>query len=138
MSRQKKPEVPIDPEVDFQNRLRADNILEAINANLPVGAKQLVKIPREYVFKKSTDTIAVTVALHSAFELKGGVPGLIHWANDNPTQFYQLWAKLLPNENTLNANGVQINFTSAVPMNDLDRVTINDDGKVIDIDDVPD
>ena len=33
-----------------------------------------------------------------AFEGVGGLPALIAWGKENPTPFYQTWAKLLPNE----------------------------------------
>lgn len=33
---------------------------------------------------------------HEAFELIGGVPRLAHWANENLTDFYKLYAKLFP------------------------------------------
>jgi hypothetical protein len=134
MSRSKKLPVPIDPEVDRQNRLRATAIVDTINANLPVGAKKLVHIPREYVFKKSCDTQEVTVALHSCFELVGGVPNLVRWATDRPDQFYPLWAKLAANEKD-NQSGVTINFSSAIPKNKLDSVTIDPSGRVLEFDD---
>lgn len=134
MSRSKKPPVPIDPEVDRQNRLRATNIIDTINENLPVGARKLVHIPREYVFKKSVDTQEVTVALHSCFELVGGVPNLVRWATDNPGQFYPLWAKLSGNEKE-NQTGVTINFSSAIPKNKLDLVSIDETGRILELDD---
>lgn len=31
-----------------------------------------------------------------AFELIGGIPRLAIWAHQNPTQFYQLYSKLIP------------------------------------------
>lgn len=43
-------------------------------------------------------TKAVKEALVEAFEKRGGVPALIKWSNAEPTEFYKLWAKLLPNE----------------------------------------
>ena len=38
----------------------------------------------------------VVSAFQSAFELIGGTPRLALWANDNPTEFYKLFGKLLP------------------------------------------
>lgn len=43
-------------------------------------------------------TVAVKEALLAAFDGLGGVPALIQWGKDNPTSFYQIWAKLLPQE----------------------------------------
>lgn len=45
-------------------------------------------------------TQAVKDALALAFQGIGGVPELQAWARDNKTEFYKLWAKLLPTEVT--------------------------------------
>lgn len=36
--------------------------------------------------------------LSSAFDLMGGVPALVKWGKSNPTEFYRLWARLIPKE----------------------------------------
>ena len=41
-------------------------------------------------------TVKVREAMELAFEGIGGVPALIKWAQDNQTDFYKLFAKLLP------------------------------------------
>ncbi len=43
-------------------------------------------------------TKAVKEALQEAFEGLGGVSSLTAWAKNEPTEFYKLWAKLLPTE----------------------------------------
>lgn len=43
-------------------------------------------------------TMAVKEALSLAFEGLGGVNRLTVWARDNETEFYKLWAKMLPTE----------------------------------------
>jgi hypothetical protein len=43
----------------------------------------------------------VKESFESAFQLIGGVPRLALWADKNPTQFYNLYAKLLPTATTL-------------------------------------
>lgn len=43
-------------------------------------------------------TVAVKEAFRDAFDDLGGVPALVEWAKKNPTQFYQLYSKLLPTE----------------------------------------
>jgi len=43
-------------------------------------------------------TASVKQALTSAFEQRGGVPALLKWAEKEPTHFYQLWGKLMPQE----------------------------------------
>lgn len=37
-------------------------------------------------------------ALREAFEEQGGVPSLVAWAKGEPTEFYKLWARMLPTE----------------------------------------
>ena len=41
-------------------------------------------------------TASVKAALEEAFEKRGGVTALLAWAEGEPTEFYKLWAKLLP------------------------------------------
>ena len=38
----------------------------------------------------------VVNAFQDAFELMGGVPRLAHWADQHPSAFYKLYARLLP------------------------------------------
>ena len=40
----------------------------------------------------------VVQAFQDAFELVGGTPRLAVWANENPTDFYKLYARLLPSQ----------------------------------------
>ena len=49
-------------------------------------------------------TAAVKSALQEAFVKLGGVKSLVAWGKHNPTDFYKLWAKLLPTE-IKNADG---------------------------------
>ena len=41
-------------------------------------------------------TVKVREAMELAFEGIGGVPALVEWAQKNQTEFYKLFAKLLP------------------------------------------
>ncbi len=43
-------------------------------------------------------TASIKAALSEAFDNLGGVQALTHWGAENPTEFYKLWAKMLPNE----------------------------------------
>lgn len=36
--------------------------------------------------------------LADAFDFMGGVPALVAWGKRNPTEFYRLWARLIPKE----------------------------------------
>lgn len=113
--------------------VRAEAIIDAINANLPSGARQLEPIPKGYVLRRK-DKEAASVALHAAFELRGGVPALIAWSHDNPSSFYQLWGKLVQSETETPIAPTTINIVSAVPSNPLDAVTIDETGQVVDVD----
>lgn len=64
-------------------------------------------------------TVAVKAALAEAFENLGGVPSLVKWGQENQTEFYKLWAKLLPTEVTGPGGGpipVQANVLAAVAL----------------------
>ncbi len=61
----------------------------------PIGPKKLVGV---FCLSKDLKHDAVTVALTQAFEGLGGVFGLIKWAEDNQTDFYKLWARMMPHE----------------------------------------
>jgi len=119
---------PVDADLDAY--LRANNVIQAINANLPQGVKQLPKVPKAYVFKKR-DRETVSVALHSAFELIGGLPAFIQWGANNPEKFYAMWSKLAQSDTETGVGGTTINFVSAIPTNPLDNVTVDPSGKVI-------
>jgi hypothetical protein len=49
-----------------------------------------ISVPRELHRKR------VVNAFQDAFELIGGVPRLAHWADQSPSAFYKLYARLLP------------------------------------------
>ena len=51
-----------------------------------------ISVPRE--IRRSR----VVNAFHDAFELIGGVPRLAHWADTHPTEFFKLYARILPSE----------------------------------------
>lgn len=43
-------------------------------------------------------TVEVKTALEQAFDQLGGVPALVTWGKTNPSEFYKLWARMLPKE----------------------------------------
>jgi hypothetical protein len=51
-----------------------------------------IAVPRNPKFSRSD----VVSSFASAFEMIGGTPRLALWANENPTEFYRLFGKLLP------------------------------------------
>lgn len=46
-------------------------------------------------------TASIKQALTEAFEMTGGVKSLVKWANQNETEFYRLWSKLVPQDVTV-------------------------------------
>jgi hypothetical protein len=42
--------------------------------------------------------------LAEAFARMGGVAGMVRWAKKNPTEFYRLWARLVPKEENVNVS----------------------------------
>lgn len=57
-------------------------------------------------------TATVKAALTEAFERLGGVPALQRWAKSEPTEFYKLWAKMLPVEPV----GLDLRFPDGIPV----------------------
>lgn len=49
--------------------------------------------------------------LSQAFDDMGGVPALVKWGKANPTEFYRIWARLIPKE--------AVEETSRLPLEDL-------------------
>jgi len=43
-------------------------------------------------------TTAFNAALWKVFQALGGVPALAKWGREHPTEFYKLWAELLPQD----------------------------------------
>ena len=67
-------------------------------------------------------TKGVREALTVAFDRVGGVAALVRWGKENPTEFYKLWGKLLPQQvkqELTGANGgavqVDANHTINIP-----------------------
>jgi hypothetical protein len=56
-----------------------------------------VVVPRNDRFTRAE----VVQAFASAFQMIGGVPRLALWANENPTEFYRLYGKLMPSSQVL-------------------------------------
>ena len=63
----------------------------------------------------------VVSAFHDAFELIGGVPRLAHWGDSHPTDFFKLYARLLPAEagQHITHDG-EIRVIHAIPRGPLD------------------
>lgn len=47
---------------------------------------------------QNKSTAQIKSAFLEAFDHLGGVPALVHWARESPTDFYKLAARLIPTE----------------------------------------
>lgn len=75
-----------------------------------------ISVPREVKRQR------VVNAFHDAFELIGGVPRLAHWADQNQTEFYKLYGRLLPSEAAKQGNQVeQPTIRHVLPRGPLDE-----------------
>ncbi len=92
---------------------------EAMNRTLTDAANSVPKVER--VVKKEFDRREVVNAFNDAFELIGGVSRLAVWALENQTEFYKLYAKLLPSgtQVDVNASG-EVVFKHVLPPSKLD------------------
>jgi hypothetical protein len=50
---------------------------------------------------------------HRAFEMIGGIQRFVLWADSNPTDFYKLWARTLPNSAPEGNGQINVNITWA-------------------------
>lgn len=62
-------------------------------------------------------TIAAKQAFQNAFDDLGGVPALVSWAQEFPTEFYKQYSKLIPQDIT-SSEGFNITVTTGVPRAD--------------------
>jgi hypothetical protein len=84
---------------------------------LAQSAEELPKVER--VLKREFNRREVVEAFRDAFELIGGVTRLAVWANNNPTEFYRLYAKLLPKE-TEHTGNAELVIKHVLPPSKLD------------------
>jgi len=68
-----------------------DKSIVETNRKKPINSGRVKGVPNK-------TTKAVKDALQEAFEGLGGVVALTAWAKKEPTEFYKIWAKLLPTE----------------------------------------
>lgn len=78
--------------VEFIPAEHFDSEMEEQFKQLASRDGEIVVLPRELSRKR------VTQAFMDAFELIGGTPRLALWAHTNPTDFYKLYAKLMPSQ----------------------------------------
>lgn len=49
-------------------------------------------------------TITAKQKLANVFDTLGGEAAMVRWAKKNPTEFYRLWARLIPKEENINVS----------------------------------
>ena len=87
-------EEPLLPEEEDAQPIHVREHWEETLAQLANSPGATVRIPRS----PDTKRTRVINAFHDAFQLTGGTPRLALWADENPTEFYRLYAKLLPKQ----------------------------------------
>lgn len=105
--------------MDIENPEQALSALaqEGGELYLPTGRLRRSRLTRDQI----------TQAFHDSFELIGGVPRLAIWADANPTEFYKLYARLLPSGSFegLNSDN-QVIVMHVLPRSALDREKVID------------
>lgn len=81
--------------------------------------RSLATKPRPYPIPRAVGRKKVEQAFHTAFEIIGGVPRFALWADSNPTEFYKLYARLLPQEMTNKMEG-GVTIQHVLPRTSLD------------------
>ena len=69
--------------------------------DLANGKTKSIRVPRDPDIKRKR----VINAFQDAFQLIGGTPRLALWADENPTEFYRIYSKLMPKENHNQTDG---------------------------------
>lgn len=60
-------------------------------------------------------TSEVKKALTEAFDKMGGIPSLVEWGKENPTEFYKLWVKLIPVQQNVPADATPVKIEIVNP-----------------------
>lgn len=87
-------------------------------SQLANGNAKSITIPRAAGFNRAQ----VVQAFDNAFHLIGGVPRLAIWADDNPKEFFKLYAKLLPSQSSSSlGESTDIVIKHVLPKSKLDE-----------------
>ena len=82
------------------------------------GNTNKITIPRAAGFNRAQ----VVQAFDNAFHLIGGVPRLALWADENPKEFFKLYAKLLPSQSSSSlGESTDIVIKHVLPKSKLDE-----------------
>lgn len=121
------PKVPLKVPELTKEQLEAVQSADAeIRASglVSIYGESLPQVPKDYSFTLK-DRQFVMNAFNAAFDLIGGVPRFVHWAHQNPNEFYKLYAKMGSEVDKSNAalGGAQINITNHIGRSPLDDAT---------------
>lgn len=87
-------------------------------SQLANGNAKSITIPRAAGFNRAQ----VVQAFDNAFHLIGGVPRLAIWADENPKEFFKLYAKLLPSQSSSSlGESTDIVIKHVLPKSKLDE-----------------
>jgi hypothetical protein len=87
-------------------------------SQLANGNAKSITIPRAAGFNRAQ----VVQAFDNAFHLIGGVPRLAVWADENPKEFFKLYAKLLPSQSSSSlGESTDIIIKHVLPKSKLDE-----------------
>lgn len=90
--------------------------MDTVLSDLAKQCKLVAQAPR-----KKFDREKFLSAIDEAFELIGGVPRFAHWADNNPTEFYKLCGKTIPQAAMLDVMGkLTHQILPALPPSPLD------------------
>jgi hypothetical protein len=124
LSPRKPLTVPELTEAELQAMASADAEIRA-SGLVTMFDRVLPAIPSQYQFSLR-DRRFVENAFNATFDLIGGVPRLAIWADQNPGEFFKLYAKMMPEAEKANqALNAQINITNHIPRSALDDVTLS-------------
>lgn len=94
-------------------------------AFLDLMESSMPELPLEYV-EKMIDRRSVELTQEAVYRMMGGLQGEYAWAKANPTEFYKLRAKRLPQEKGATAQATQIIIQTPFDKNELAEVTITE------------
>jgi len=66
------------------------------SASEVIEGEVLPHLPSGTLTRTSLRRADVVSAFNTAFQMIGGIPRLAIWADENPTEFYKLYSRLLP------------------------------------------
>lgn len=116
-----------EPITEVSSALRDEENMDR-QLTILANTRRPVRIPSKGATKED-----IRNAFNTAFELIGGVPRLALWANENPDKFYAIFSKLHGNGAGPVSGKLIVEHT--LKRNKLDEVTIDDQGRVINVED---